>query len=170
MPKVSGLVGAGAEPQETTLPAKQVPIPVKPNVGLTAEVERPNPNQVGVVVIPQSAQLLPSGGTGRPPPPGPPVVPVYGPPSSLGMFTLIILPLLRNGHWPSSSNIGHPLLTPEIVNKIAFIAYPPGLHRLLSIHFVRFALIAPVRSSKYKMPPPPPPHPPMLISIQFGRI
>ncbi|KAJ7337760.1 hypothetical protein OS493_007914 [Desmophyllum pertusum] len=74
VPKVSGLVGAGAEPQETTLPAKQVPIPVKPNVGLTAEVERPNPNQVGVVVIPQSAQLLPSGGTGRPPPPGPPAV------------------------------------------------------------------------------------------------
>lgn len=103
MPKVSGLVGAVAEPQETTLPAKQVPIPVKPNVGLTAEVERPNPNQVGVVVIPQSAQRLPSGGTGRPPPLVPPVAPVYGPPSSLGRFPIIILPLLRNGNGPSSS-------------------------------------------------------------------
>lgn len=83
VPKEPGLVGVAAEPQKTILP---VAVPVKPNVALTAEVEKPNQNQVGVVMIPQSVQPLPSASTGSPPPARPPLVQAYGPPSSLGML------------------------------------------------------------------------------------
>lgn len=44
----------------TTLLAKPVTSVTKPNVGLTAEIERPNQGQVGVVVIPKSAQTPPA--------------------------------------------------------------------------------------------------------------
>lgn len=84
MPKESGLVAAVAEPPKTTLP---VAVPLKPNVGLTAEVEKSHQNQVGGITIPQSAQPLSRTSTGSPPPPRPPMIQAYGPPSSLGMFS-----------------------------------------------------------------------------------
>lgn len=91
VPKESGLVAA--EPQKATLP---VVVPAKPNVALTAEVERPNQSQVGVVMIPQAAQPLPSASNGSPPPAQPPLVQAYGPPSSLGMLPYSF-PLIREG-------------------------------------------------------------------------
>ena len=86
VPNEAGFVGAGAEPQETTLPGKPLAIPLNPNTGLTAELTKPNQNQIGVAVIPQAPQPAPSNlGSGTPSSSGPPVVPVYGPPSSVGM-------------------------------------------------------------------------------------
>lgn len=83
VPKESGLVG--------------VAVPAKPNVALTAEVEKTN--QVGAVVIPQSVQPLPNAGPGSPPgsppPAQPPLVQAYGPSSSLGTFPICIT---TNGH------------------------------------------------------------------------
>lgn len=92
VPKESGLVAA--EPQKTTLP---VVVPEKPNVALTAEVERPSQNQVDVVMIPQSAQPLPSASNGSPPPAPPPLVQAYGPPSSLGMLPYSSTVIKRRG-------------------------------------------------------------------------
>ncbi|PFX16174.1 Fibropellin-3 [Stylophora pistillata] len=63
---VSGQLGA-------TLLAKPVSSPAKANVGLTAEFEKPSQSQVGVVVIPQSAQARAARPT---------TVQSYGPPSS----------------------------------------------------------------------------------------
>lgn len=58
----------------------------KPEVGLTAEVEKSHQNQVGVIVIPQSVQPLPRASTGSQTPPRSSTIPAYGPSSSLGMF------------------------------------------------------------------------------------
>ena len=69
---VSGQLGA-------TLLAKPVSSPAKANVGLTAEIEKPSQSQVGVVVIPQSAQA---------PAVRPTTVQSYGPPSSSSMRLL----------------------------------------------------------------------------------
>ena len=76
-------MGAVAEPPKTTLPAA---VPLKPNVGLTAEVEKSHQNQIGVIMIPQSAQPLARTNTGNTPPPRPPMIQAYAPSSSLGMF------------------------------------------------------------------------------------
>lgn len=80
VPKEPGLVGVAA--------------PAKPNIALTAEVEKTN--QVGAVVIPQSVQPLPSASRGSLPPAQPPLVHAYGPPSSLGMFPISFT---TNGHY-----------------------------------------------------------------------
>jgi len=81
VPKEPVLVGAVAGPPKTIFPAA---VHSKPEVGLTAEVEKSHQNQVGVIVIPQSAQPLPRTSTGSQPPPRPPTIPAYGPSSSLG--------------------------------------------------------------------------------------
>ena len=65
----------------TTLLAKPVTSVTKPNVGLTAEIERPNQGQVGVVVIPKSAQTPPAKTLTA-------TVQGYAPPSSLSMTLL----------------------------------------------------------------------------------
>lgn len=65
----------------TTLLAKPVTSITKPNVGLTAEIERPNQGQVGVVVIPKSAQTPPAKTLTA-------TVQGYAPPSSLSMTLL----------------------------------------------------------------------------------
>ena len=76
-------------PKEPVGPPKTIfsaAVHSKPEVGLTAEVEKSHQNQVGVIVIPQSAQPLPRTSTGSQTPPRSPTIPAYGPSSSLGMF------------------------------------------------------------------------------------
>lgn len=75
-------MGVAAELPKTTLTAA---VPSKPNLGLTAEVEKSYQNQVGVIVIPQSMQPLPRTSTGGQRPSRPLIIHAYGPSSSLGM-------------------------------------------------------------------------------------
>ena len=113
-------MGAAAELPKTTLPTA---VPSKPNVGLTAEVEKSHQNQVGVIVIPQSPQPLSRTSTGSQPPPQPPIIHAYsGPSSSLGMFPGshkdkgIGLPCLRSqvtGNQTIHNTINNILIVPD---------------------------------------------------------
>jgi len=108
VPEESALVGAAAELPKTTLPAA---VPSKPNVGLTAKVERSHQNQVGVLVIPQSSLPLTRTSTGSQPPPRPSIIHAYRPSSSLGTF-------------PDSNKdkgIDHPCLQGQATAKQPFI-------------------------------------------------
>ena len=111
MPKESIQVGATAELPKTTL---QAAVPSRPNVGLTAEVEKSHQNQVGVIIIPQSLQPLPRTSTGSQPPSRPPIIHAYGASSSLGTFPDSHA-VIRTREW------GFPCLTGQITGKQPFV-------------------------------------------------
>ena len=100
-------MGAAAELLKTALPAAVLS---KPNVALTAEVDRSHQNQVGVIVIPQSPQPLPKTSTGSQHPSRPPIIHAYGPSSSLGMFP-DSQAVIKSREW------GHPCLPGQATGK-----------------------------------------------------
>jgi len=110
VPKESVLVGAAAELPKTTLPAA---VPSKPNVGLTAQVEKSHQNQVGVIVIPQSPQPLTRTSTGSQPPPRPPIIHANGPSSSLGSNSPIA---------STPSSLGYVI--PASPPSLPYVAFP----------------------------------------------